>query len=92
MGSYKMITTSWLPDLIECSDFSKYKEHEDMIYEIFINDFINQSNTFLGKRLEATKKPLLNNKIDGFNNLVFGHERKLPDFDRCARVKWPKVI
>ena len=71
-----MITTSWLPDLIECSDFSKYKEYEDMIYEIFINDFVNQSNTFLGKRLEVTKKPLLNNKIDGFNHLVFGHERK----------------
>ena len=35
MGSYKMITTSWFPDLIECSDFSKYKEYEDMIYDIY---------------------------------------------------------
>ena len=59
---------------------------------IFINDFVNQNNTFLGKRLEVTKKPLLNNKIDGFNHLIFGHEGKSPDFDRCARVRWPKVI
>ena len=42
-----------------------------MIYEIFINDFVNQKNIFLGKRLEVTKKPLLNNKIDGFNNRTF---------------------
>jgi len=86
------INNSWLPKLIECEYFSKYREYEDMIYGIFINDFVNQKNVFLGKRLEVTKKPLLNNKIDGFNHLVFGHERKSPDFDRCARVKWPKVI
>ena len=50
-----MSNNSWLPDLVECTDFSKYKEYEDMIYEIFINDFVKQKNTFLGKRLEVTK-------------------------------------
>ena len=23
---------------------------------------------------------------------MFGHEKKFPDFDRCSRIKWPKVI
>ena len=55
MGSSK-IKKSWLPELIKCEDFSKYREYEDMIYEIFINDFVNQKNIFLGKRLEVTKK------------------------------------
>lgn len=82
----------WLPDLIECEDFSKYKEYEDMIYQIFLDDFVNQKNTFLNKRLEVTKKPLLSNKIDGFNHLILGHERKSPDFDRCSRIRWPKAI
>ena len=83
---------NWLPELIECDDFSKYKEYEDLIYQVFIKEFVNQKNTFLNKRLEVTKKPLLNNKIDGFNHLIFGHERKSPDFNRCARIKWPKAI
>lgn len=82
----------WLPELIECNDFSKYKEYEDMIYQIFINDFVNHKNTFLNKRLEVTKKPLINNKIDGFNHLILGHERKSPDFERCSRIRWPKAI
>ena len=86
------MNTKWLPELIECTDFSKYKEYENQIYEHFINNFINQKNEFLGKRLEVTKKPLIDNKIDGFNHLILGHERKSPDFNRCSRIKWPKVI
>lgn len=87
-----MTQTSWLPELIECDDFDKYIEYEDKIYEIFYNDFIITKNTFLGKRLEVTKQPLMNNKIDGFFHYICGYERKSPDFDRCARIGWAKRV
>lgn len=55
-----MKNQSWLPALVECTDFSKYKEYEDLIYRYFLEDFVDKENTFLGKRLEVTKHPLIN--------------------------------
>lgn len=78
--------------LIECQDYNKYLEYENHIYQIFIDEYVNSSNTFLGKRLGVRKDPKLNNRYNGFVHYICGHDMKYPDFNRCSRIKWGKRI
>lgn len=47
----------WLPELEYCDDLSQWAEYEEMIYDIFINDFITDVPQFRGKDIKIREYP-----------------------------------
>lgn len=92
----------WLPDLIYFNEFKDWKEYEDYIYEIYLNDFKNVNNT--PKILDKPINVRINPKI-GYRDQTFFHitsngefaktndpNDRVPDFRRCERIAWPREI
>lgn len=87
---------SWLPKLIE---FDENKEpldkYIDGIYQIFVEEFINQGIYFKGERLGMKRLPKRDNKEATFYHIVSEGEdenNRNIDIERCARIKWPRAI
>lgn len=89
-------SVSWLPKLIEYNpqidNIDKYIED---IYQIYIEEFINQGIFFKGEKLALKKMPIRNGKEATFYHIVSegeDEENRKIDIDRCARIRWPKAI
>lgn len=90
----------WLPDIVECTDFGKWNEYLDSIYEIFKKDFIDNRPIFDGKGVNFRKAPMdgkyehtfihLTHK-DEYHNFSNPNDR-LPDPRRAERMGWNKAI
>lgn len=90
----------WLLDIVECTDFGKWNEYLDSIYEIFKKDFIDNRPIFDGKGVNFRKAPMdgkyehtfihLTHK-DEYHNFSNPNDR-LPDPRRAERIGWNKAI
>jgi hypothetical protein len=90
----------WLPDIVECTDFAKWNEYLDNIYEIFRKDFIENKPIFENRIVNYRRAPMdgkyehtfihLTHK-DEFNNSSNPNDR-IPDPRRSERIKWNKKI
>ena len=90
----------WLPDIVECIDFSKWNEYLDGIYEIFKKDFIDNRPIFEGKCVNFRKAPMDGKYEHTFIHLTHKDEYhnssnpndRLPDPRRAERVGWNRAI
>ena len=87
---------SWLPKLIEYNpNTGSIDEYIEGIYQIFVEEFINQGIYFQGEKLGLKRLPLRNGKETTFYHIVSEREdenNRSLDLNRCARIKWPKAI
>ena len=90
----------WLPDIVECTDFGKWNEYLDSIYEIFKKDFIDNRPIFDGKGVNFRKAPMDGKYEHTFIHLTHKDEYhnssnpndRLPDPRRAERIGWNKAI
>lgn len=90
----------WLPDIVECTDFSKWNEYLDSIYEIFKKDFVDNRPIFEGKGVNFRKAPMDGKYEHTFIHLTHKDEYhnssnpndRLPDPRRAERIGWNKAI
>lgn len=90
----------WLPDIVECTDFNKWNEYLDNIYEIFKKDFISSRPVFEGKRVNFRKAPMEGKYEHTFIHLTHKDEYhssanpndRLPDPRRAERIGWNRAI
>lgn len=86
--------------ILECTDFTKYNEYENKLYEIFLN--LYEQNGMFYKNIPVKMKhyPPDYGEKSGFYHLIcenYQHtgdesDRK-PNLKRCERIKWPiKII
>jgi hypothetical protein len=82
----------WVPELVPCKDYGRWKEYEDLIYSIFSDDFISSKPMFKGKKVNIRKHPTVDGREDAFWHLTccdYGHDgNRDPDLRRCERIKW----
>ncbi len=87
---------SWLPELIIFNPVkSNLDEYVEGIYQIFIEEFINNGLYYNGERLNLKKFPMREGKEATFYHMISEGEdenNRSIDLERCARIKWPRAI
>lgn len=91
-----MNTPSWLPDVMDLSDFGgNWDDYVESIYAAFYDDFHKSNIVFDGVNLSAKKHPEINGKSATFWHIITSGEvesERVPDLERCKRVLWPRAI
>ncbi len=90
----------WLPEIIECKDFSKWNEYLEELYKIFKKDFIENRVIFEGKNVYYRKAPMDGKYEHAFIHLTHKDEfhtssnpnDRIPDPRRAERIGWNKQI
>lgn len=90
----------WLPDILECVDFSKWNEYLEGIYVIFKRDFIDSKPFFEGKIVNYRKAPMDGKYEHTFIHLTHKDEYhnssnpndRVPDSKRSERIGWNRAI
>lgn len=84
---------AWLPGLVFFNgDWLPYLEK---IYGYFYQDFVANMPRFNGKKLALKKHPMHEGKEATFWHMIQEGDNeadRIPDFRRCERIRWPKVI
>lgn len=87
-----MLNCKWLPDLVPCTDISKWDEYQGTLYDIFKKDFISSHPRFEGKQVNIRKIPIEYGKEEAFFHVTCQDYSKtgerVPDFKRCERIRW----
>lgn len=85
-----------LPDLILLEDYNgEWDKYLEVLYRYFKEDFIDKDIVFDSRKVFNVRNPLVENKEFSFWHLITEgeiEEKRLPDFRRCERIRWPKVI
>ena len=85
---------SWLPPLQMFS--GNLEEYNELLYQIFVVNYMNNHPMFNGKVVVPRKHPIYNGKYESFFHITCGHylniEDRVPDFRRCERIEWPKAM
>lgn len=93
--------TVQLPDLVLHSDYGgNLALYEKALYELFCQDFIYKHPVFLGKEVKLKQQPMVTNRWINNRDSTYWHIISTEikpglrewDFNRSARVKWPKAI
>ena len=86
----------WLPELEYCDDLSQWAEYEEMIYDIFIDDFITDVPQFKGKDIKIREYPRIDGKEESFYHVTckdyFKTMERNPDLRRCERIRWVRAF
>ena len=86
----------WLPDLIPCTDWTKFDEYEEKIYQIFKGDFIDTHPSFQGTPVKIRYQPYHNGREEAFFHITsqeYAHDgERLPDNKRCERIRWVRAF
>ena len=90
----------WLPPIVPYSDFNGdwvafLEEIYSQFRQDFLDDFNRRSLTFDGGTLRVRRHPLVRGKEASFWHLISTgdiEEDRIPDFDRCERIKWARAI
>lgn len=87
-----MLECRWLPEL-ECYDSTmQWDIYENMLYDIFRQDFITLQPKFKGNRVAIRKHPIQFGKEEAFFHVTCQDYLKdgvrIPDFRRCERIRW----
>lgn len=86
---------SWLPPLVVYDQEEHWPTYIDRIYALFKAGMIDSRPPFRGRRLGLKKHPLTDGKEATFWHMITeGPEeaKRIPAFDRCARVEWPRAL
>lgn len=86
---------SWLPALVEYDQQEDWLVYIERIYALFKRDMLDSRPPFRGRRLGLKKHPLFEGKEATFWHMITeGPEeaKRVPVFDRCARVQWPRAM
>lgn len=85
-----------LPDLIKLNDYGgDWDKYLNVIYQIFVNDFIKTKPKFQNQNLQLKRHPLFQDKEATFWHFITegkSEEQRLPDMRRCERIGWPRPI
>ena len=83
--------------LFECNDYSKYKEYEDCLFDIFKNLYEMGTLNYNGIEVKMKHYPPDYSEKTGFYHMIcenYNHtgdeNDRQPNFRRCERIKWPK--
>ena len=90
----------WLPEIKVCSDFSKWNDYLDEIYEIFKNDFIISKPIFEKKVVNFRRAPMDGKYEHTFTHFTHKDEfhtsvnpnDRVPDPRRAERIAWNRAI
>ena len=90
----------WLPNIVECKDFSKWNEYLDSLYIIFKKDFIEDRIIFDEKYVNYRREPMDGKYEHAFIHLTHKNEfhnsnnpnDRVPDPRRAERIGWNKPI
>ncbi len=85
-----------LPCLIKLNDYGgNWDNYLDIIYQVFVNDFIKNKPQFQNQKLRLKRHPLLENKEATFWHFIskgYTEKERTPDMRRCERIGWPRPI
>lgn len=95
-----MENCKWLPEIVECEDYTKWNEYLDTIYKIFKTDFIDSKPIFEGKYVNFRKAPMDGKYEHTFTHLTHKDEYhnstnpndRIPDPRRAERIGWNRPI
>lgn len=95
-----MDSCKWLPNIIECTNFIKWNDYLNEIYEVFKKDFIYNKPFFEGKIVNFRKAPLDGNYEHTFIHLThrdvnhnsLNPNDRIPDLRRAERIGWNRAI
>ncbi len=95
-----MDNCEWLPEIVECKDYTKWNEYLDSIYKIFKADFIDTRPIFEGKKVNYRSEPMDGKYESAFIHLTHKDEfhisnnpnDRIPDPRRAERIGWNKAI
>lgn len=88
------VRPEWLPDLVPFSDYGDWSRYVEVIYELYLNDFVRSHFTVGGKPFALRRFPQERGKDKAFWHICGQDDgQDLPDnFRRCERIRWPKAI
>ena len=91
-----MTVCKWLPPLEICDNLANWKPYEDKIYQIFLDDFVYLSPSYLGNNVRIRKHPIIDGKEEAFWHVTcqdYSHDNnRKPDTRRCERIRWIRKI
>lgn len=90
----------WLPNIIDFPDLNKWKEYENDLYKLFVENFIQSHPIFNNKPVHIKRFPLDGNREHAFTHLTCKTESdnpkdvndRSPDFRRAERLNWIKPV
>jgi hypothetical protein len=86
----------WLPALVLISDYDgDWDKYLSALYQFFRKDFIESRPLFRETPVGIAKHPYSQGKESTFWHLISEgnvEEDRIPDFERCKRVRWPRAI
>ncbi len=87
-----MRSSCWLPELLYYNNFNSWSEYQDVLYEIFREDFIKSCPIFENKKVNIRKEPIEFGKEEAFFHITCQDYSKNgnrnPDLRRCERIRW----
>lgn len=92
-----MTDSCWIPDFEFFEDYhNDWPTYENVLYQIFSEDFLQSQPYFERKRVAAKKYPIQFEKEDAFFHLTCkdydGNCERVPDFRRCERIRWMRAF
>lgn len=86
----------WLPELLPCNNWAEFAKYDQIIYEVFKNDFIYSQPSFRNLKVKIRRQPMECGKEQAYFHItskeyVIGQER-CPDPKRCERIKWVRAF
>ncbi len=87
MGETKLMPCYCMPVIHEFQ-IENYVEYENFLYQIFKNNFIENTICFNNKPVRIKRDPILHDKVDAFYHIICGNEGLGPEPERCKRISW----
>lgn len=99
-----MFKPRWLPELIRLEDFegndNDYEAYFNVLYDVFKNDFINNTPSCRGKNVILFSNGMSLGKDNNFWHIITKKEyrnttdlnKRPPYIRRCERIRWPRAI
>ena len=91
-----MIICPYLPEEIICDDITKWDIYEEKLFQVFRNEFIENSVLYKDKQVKIRFNPITLGRPEGFYHVTTKHydnsKERYPDPNRCRRIKWTKAI
>lgn len=86
----------WLPPVVLLEDCGgNIERYLDILYEIFLGNFVRNRANLLGVRVAIKRHPVERGKEATFWHLLSSgktEKERVPDLRRCERIAWPRAI